>query len=52
MVDPGYDAVAAFGALVAGAIYSGVKRAWIYVAGFVAGAFLLIDEAFKTFAGK
>lgn len=47
-MDPGYDAVAAFGALVAGAIYSGVKRAWIYVAGFVAGAFLLIEEVVTT----
>jgi hypothetical protein len=42
------DVILAELALIAGAVYAGVKRLYVYVAAFVAGAFLLAEEAIRN----
>lgn len=41
------SSVAAELALIAGGVIAGVQKAWIYVAAFAAGAFLILAEAIQ-----
>lgn len=42
-----YSSICAELCLIAGGVIAGVKKAWIYVAAFAAGAFLILAEAIQ-----
>ena len=48
MIGTGLDVVLAEIALAAGAIYAGLKRAWVATAALAAGALLVLEEAVRS----